>query len=314
MWSRAVAIRAAARVGSGARRSPENLNVMLTRLCGSVGWGCPSNGAGSRSTRWWKLRSCGEVGADGSTKIRGRTSSPPARDRAFRRPGAGPHPHRRSTRPRSRRRGMWASHTTGPDLLRLRDGARRPADLRRSGRGQGADRLPSTPQSDNPLLAWAVLDRPSAYAFESVDHVLQIVVLASRTVELRERPRVGPAARRRCVTGRRPRPHAPLSFCALRRNGTRSRRRRRPLVRATRPRPRSAAEPLDSLPIVLWQCQSTNYKCLNLDHGLDRQVKRGGDETCLLGLLGGVASSTLPIAYPRGAGRRSRLRERAAQG
>jgi len=31
-------------------------------------------------------------------------------------------------------------------------------------------------------------------------------------------------------------------------------------------------------------------------------------------LLGGVASSTLPIAYPQGAGRRSRLRERAAQG
>jgi hypothetical protein len=50
---------------------------------------------------------------------------------------------------------------------------------------------PWTPESDDPLLAWAVLDCPSAYAIESVDHVSQIVVLASLTVELRERPRAG---------------------------------------------------------------------------------------------------------------------------
>ena len=46
-------------------------------------------------------------------------------------------------------------------------------------------------QSDDPLFAWAVLDCPSAYAIESVDHRAQIVVLASLTVELRERPRAG---------------------------------------------------------------------------------------------------------------------------
>ncbi len=50
---------------------------------------------------------------------------------------------------------------------------------------------PWTPESDNPLLAWAVLDCPSAYAIASVDHRAQIVVLASLTVELRERPRAG---------------------------------------------------------------------------------------------------------------------------
>ena len=50
---------------------------------------------------------------------------------------------------------------------------------------------PWTPESDDPLLAWAVLDCPSAYAIESVDHVTQVVVLASLTVELRERPRAG---------------------------------------------------------------------------------------------------------------------------
>ena len=50
---------------------------------------------------------------------------------------------------------------------------------------------PWTPESDDPLLAWAVLGCPSAYAIESVDHVTQIVVLASLTVELRERPRAG---------------------------------------------------------------------------------------------------------------------------
>ena len=50
---------------------------------------------------------------------------------------------------------------------------------------------PWTPESDDPLLAWAVLDCPGAYAIESVDHVTQIVVLASLTVELREQPRAG---------------------------------------------------------------------------------------------------------------------------
>ena len=50
---------------------------------------------------------------------------------------------------------------------------------------------PWTPQSDDPLFVWAVLDCPSAYAIESVDHRTQIVVLASLTVELRQRPRAG---------------------------------------------------------------------------------------------------------------------------
>ena len=50
---------------------------------------------------------------------------------------------------------------------------------------------PWTPQSDSPLFVWAVLDCPSAYAIESVDHRTQIVVLASLTVELRQRPRAG---------------------------------------------------------------------------------------------------------------------------
>jgi hypothetical protein len=50
---------------------------------------------------------------------------------------------------------------------------------------------PWTPQSDDPLFVWAVLDCPSAYAIESVDHRKQIVVLASLTVELRQRPRAG---------------------------------------------------------------------------------------------------------------------------
>ncbi|MGZ6575421.1 MAG: hypothetical protein ACXVHJ_30925 [Solirubrobacteraceae bacterium] len=50
---------------------------------------------------------------------------------------------------------------------------------------------PWTPESDDPLFVWAVLDCPSAYAIESVDHRAQIVVLASLTVELRERPRAG---------------------------------------------------------------------------------------------------------------------------
>jgi hypothetical protein len=50
---------------------------------------------------------------------------------------------------------------------------------------------PWTPQSDDPLLVWAVLDCPGAYAIESVDHRTQMVVLASLTVELRERPCAG---------------------------------------------------------------------------------------------------------------------------
>ena len=50
---------------------------------------------------------------------------------------------------------------------------------------------PWTPQSDDPLFVWAVLDCPSAYAIESVDHRAQVVVLASLTVELRRPPRAG---------------------------------------------------------------------------------------------------------------------------
>ena len=50
---------------------------------------------------------------------------------------------------------------------------------------------PWTPQSDDPLFVWAVLDCPSAYAIECVDHRTQIVVLASLTVEVRQRPRAG---------------------------------------------------------------------------------------------------------------------------
>ena len=50
---------------------------------------------------------------------------------------------------------------------------------------------PWTPRSDDPLFVWAVLDCPSAYAIESVDHRTQVVVLASLTVELRQPPRAG---------------------------------------------------------------------------------------------------------------------------
>jgi hypothetical protein len=50
---------------------------------------------------------------------------------------------------------------------------------------------PWTPHSDDPLFVWAILDCPSAYAIESIDHRTQIVVLASLAVELRDRPRAG---------------------------------------------------------------------------------------------------------------------------
>jgi len=50
---------------------------------------------------------------------------------------------------------------------------------------------PWTPKSEDPLFVWAVLDCPSAYAIESLDHRTQIVVLASLTVELRNPPRPG---------------------------------------------------------------------------------------------------------------------------
>jgi hypothetical protein len=74
------------------------------------------------------------------------------------------------------------AHHRFPTCFVCRDRARRrPADLRRSCRGQPARRLPWTPESDDPLFAWAVLDCPSAYAFESVGHRAQIVVLASLT-------------------------------------------------------------------------------------------------------------------------------------
>ncbi len=63
--------------------------------------------------------------------------------RAWRRPGAGPaRADGRAGRDRDAQlRGLRAPQV--PDLLRLRDRTRgRPADLRRSGRGQPADRLP----------------------------------------------------------------------------------------------------------------------------------------------------------------------------
>jgi hypothetical protein len=73
---------------------------------------------------------------------------------------------------------------------------------------------PWTTQSDDPLFVWAVLDCPSAYAIESVDHRTQIVVLASLTLELRERPRSG----ERHVVAAWPvqrGPQAPRGLCAL---------------------------------------------------------------------------------------------------
>ena len=93
--------------------------------------------------------------------------------RARRRPGAGPaRPDGRGDRDRDAE--VWGLHAPQvPDLLHLRDGARRrPADLRQSGRGQGADRLPVDAAVGDPLLAWAVLDCPSVYAIESVDQRL----------------------------------------------------------------------------------------------------------------------------------------------
>ena len=112
---------------------------------------------------------------------------------------------------------------------------------------------PWTPESDDPLLAWAVLDCPSAYAIESVDHRAQIVVLAWLTVELRERPRAG---ERHVVAawpvGSDGRKHHSASalydatgrvLAVADASGS-----------SYETTPRSAAEPLDSLPIVLSRC------------------------------------------------------------
>ena len=110
-----------------------------------------------------------------------------------------------------------------------------------------------TPESDDPLLVWAVLDCPSALAIESVDHRAQIVVLASLTVELRERPRAG---ERHVVAawpvGSDGRKHHSASalydatgrvLAVADASGS-----------SYETPPRSAAEPLDSLPIVLSRC------------------------------------------------------------
>ena len=112
---------------------------------------------------------------------------------------------------------------------------------------------PWTPESDDPLLVWAVLDCPSALAIESVDHRAQIVVLASLTVELRERPRAG---ERHVVAawpvGSDGRKHHSASalydatgrvLAVADASGS-----------SYETPPRSAAEPLDSLPIVLSRC------------------------------------------------------------
>ena len=142
---------------------------------------------------------------------------------------------------------------------------------------------PWTPESDDPLFAWAVLDCPSAYAIESVDHRAQIVVLASLTVELRERPRAG----ERHVVAAWPVAATAGSTTRLLRSTTRR--------DASSPSPthsgsscetppRSAAERATP-PIVL----SLVSRLCSPDHGLDQQVKRGGEETCLLCLLGELA-------------------------
>ena len=117
----------------------------------------------------------------------------------------------------------------------------------------GTRRWPGTPESDEPLLVWAVLDCPSAYAIESVDHRAQIVVLASLTVELRERPRAG---ERHVVAawpvGSDGRKHHSASalydatgrvLAVADASGS-----------SHETPPCSAAEPLDSLPIVLSRC------------------------------------------------------------
>jgi hypothetical protein len=185
--------------------------------------------------RRWRCR-C-SAGAKVTTPFRcsaAMTSSPRLRPPPYRRTRP---PRRRSNRPRSRRGGMWASRTTGSRRAscagpRAKDGLRiYPGQV-----GQGPMiASPSTPQSDDPLFVWAVLDCPSAYAIASVDHGTQIVVLAALTVELRQPPRAGePHVVAAWPVGSEA--QAPLGLCALRRRGTRPRHRRLPLDRAARSR------------------------------------------------------------------------------
>ena len=153
------------------------------------------------------------------------------------------------------RRGRGLRAPQVPDLLRLRDGTRRwPADL--------PGRVGDSPLIASPVDAGvrrsaacvgSALDCPSALAIESVDHRAQIVVLASLTVELRERPRAG---ERHVVAawpvGSDGRKHHSAS--ALYDATGRVLAVADASESSCETPPRSAAEPLDSLPIVLSRC------------------------------------------------------------
>jgi hypothetical protein len=95
----------------------------------------------------------------------------------------------------------------------------------------------------------AVVDCPSAYAIESVHHLAQIVVLASLTDELREPPRAG---ERHVVVAwpvgsDGPKHH---SACALYDATGRVLAIADAVWIEHETTPRSAAEPLDSLPVL----------------------------------------------------------------
>ena len=164
-------------------------------------------------------------------------------------------PPRRSRRPRSRRGGdAGFVHHRFPTCFVC--GTARDDGLRIYPVASGTARSSPprwTPESDDPLLVWAVLDCPSALAIESVDHRAQIVVLASLTVELRERPRAG---ERHVVAawpvGSDGRKHHSAS--ALYDATGRVLAVADASESSYETPPRSAAEPLDSLPIVLSRC------------------------------------------------------------
>ena len=129
----------------------------------------------------------------------------------------------------------WALHTTGSRRVSSAERrARTACGSTRSGRRRTLIASPWTPQSD-PLFVWAVLDCPSAYAIECVYDRTQIVVLASLTVEVRQRPRAG----ERHVVAAWPVASdggSTTSLCALRRGGRCPRRRRCSLVSTARSR------------------------------------------------------------------------------
>ena len=190
-----------------------------------------------------------------------------------------------------------------PDLLRLRDGTRRWPGIYPVGSGTAGSSPPRGRRSPTIRCLRGSPRLPERVGDRSVDHRAQIVVLASLTVELRERPRAG---ERHVVAawpvGSDGRKHHSASalYDAMGRvlavadaSGS-----------SYETPPRSAAEPRDSLLIV----RSLLSRLSSPDHGLDRQVKRGGDETCLLGLLGSRRSASSAASVASASRRASSVR------